>query len=49
MFSAGLLLFTVAAAACGLSTTPEMLIAARPGVKFALAAVSANLRYAGGG
>jgi EmrB/QacA subfamily drug resistance transporter len=43
MFSAGLILFTVASAACGLSTTPEMLIAARAVQGAAAALLSTNV------
>ncbi len=43
MFSAGLILFTVASAACGLSTTPEMLIVARAFQGAAAALLSTNV------
>jgi len=43
MFSAGLLLFTVASLACGLSTSPEMLIAARAFQGAAAALLSTNV------
>ena len=43
MFSAGLILFTLASAACGLSTTPEMLIVARAFQGAAAALLSTNV------
>src|SRR4051812_9330682 len=43
MFSTGLILFTVASAACGLSTTPEMLIVARAFQGAAAALLSTNV------
>jgi EmrB/QacA subfamily drug resistance transporter len=43
MFSAGLLLFTLASLACGVSTSPEMLIAARAFQGAAAALLSTNV------